>query len=263
MTSTGRPVVDFNDWMRDQERRTIGQERRPAINTASDLLGPGIAPMAVFISDWNDDVTAFNGFFASDVGAINSPNPALAWIGYSLVDANGSGYQRVFSYSMVEGSTSRTFTSPDGTTRIYSAWGQAPLLSRSKNNVATISTSTSTPLAFGNEREVTLGFTDSADTVFTVVSAGVYQINASVEWATGTGTSVSRQTNLYVNGTQRLRSVAGIDVNVNNQTITLAGLWKFTAGDTFEIRVFHNEGVDRNVNAGFGSFLQAYRMGEA
>ena len=29
------------DWMREQEKRVLHEERRPMVTTASDLLGPG------------------------------------------------------------------------------------------------------------------------------------------------------------------------------------------------------------------------------
>lgn len=122
--STGRPITDMDGWMRDKERRTTRQERRPAPRTAQELLGPGIGPSAILVADWNDDVTTFNGMFYSQVGAINTPDPTHAWIGLSLVDADGNGLQRVQRYGADVGGSvmKRGFSSPTGSTRVYTAW---------------------------------------------------------------------------------------------------------------------------------------------
>lgn len=124
MSGTGRPVSTFQDWMRDSERRTGAQERRPAPRTAAALLGPGIAPTAVPVADWNDDVTSFNGMFYSQPGAANTPDSAHAWIGWSLADSNGSGIQRVQRYGADVGGSAmiRGFTSTYGSTRVFTAW---------------------------------------------------------------------------------------------------------------------------------------------
>lgn len=125
MNGTGRPAVDFADWMRSMERRLIALERRPAVHAAAQLLGPGIGPQATLTSDWNDEATLFNGMFYSAPGAQHSPDDARGWIGWSLVDADGSGYQRVASYgadpSPGEAYT-RGFTSLVGASRTFSAW---------------------------------------------------------------------------------------------------------------------------------------------
>lgn len=122
--STGRPITSAPDWLRGQERRMRAQERRPAPRSAQELLGPGIGPSAVLVSDWNDDLTAFNGMFYSPVGALHSPDPTHGWIGWSLIDADGSGLQRVQRYGSDVGGTAqiRGFTSPAGSTRVYTAW---------------------------------------------------------------------------------------------------------------------------------------------
>jgi len=72
--SSGRQLIDTDDWMRRIEKRLMHEERRPQIRTASDLMGPGLGPKAVQLFDWNDDITLFNGFFWSEPGpAQHSP----------------------------------------------------------------------------------------------------------------------------------------------------------------------------------------------
>lgn len=133
--STRPQPTDYQGWMRAAERRMTSQERRPHPSVASDLLGPGIGPTAVEISDWNSDVIGFNGFFFSQPGAINSPDTTKHWLGFSLADTNGIGYQRIMVYRdpVSEGTSNpfpawpgviytRSFYAADGSARAYSAW---------------------------------------------------------------------------------------------------------------------------------------------
>jgi hypothetical protein len=95
-----RQIITTDDWMRDMEKRTLHESRRPQIRTASDLLGPGIGPQAIEIRDWNDEVTSFNGFFYSTPGAQNSPDPARYWMGYVIATEDGAGYMVVYEYAL-------------------------------------------------------------------------------------------------------------------------------------------------------------------
>ena len=78
------PDDSMSDYMRQQEKRLLHEERRPLIRSAAALLGPGFAPFAVPLVDWNADETLFNGHFYSDAGAQNSPDILRAWIGTVL-----------------------------------------------------------------------------------------------------------------------------------------------------------------------------------
>ena len=86
-----RQVLTGEDWMRDVEKRILHEERRPNIQTASDLLGPGIAPFSIWIDDWNAPETAFNGFFHSEPGAFNVPSNTRYWMGPVRPPATGTG----------------------------------------------------------------------------------------------------------------------------------------------------------------------------
>lgn len=133
MNENRRPIVTGSDWMRNVERRLLSQERRPVHASAAALLGPGIASQAVLISDWNNEVIGYNGFFYSQPGAINSPDSTMHWIGSSVVDADGAGIQQVVSYvtgTIGSGLTtpylgttwSRSFLSPPGQTPVFNGW---------------------------------------------------------------------------------------------------------------------------------------------
>jgi hypothetical protein len=84
--------------MRDVEKRILHEERRPNIKSASDLLGPGLAPFSIWISDWNAPETTFNGLFHSEPGAFNTPVAGRYWMGSSQATADGYGLQRVTEY---------------------------------------------------------------------------------------------------------------------------------------------------------------------
>jgi hypothetical protein len=96
-TDNWRIPIDFEDWMRQIEKRLMSEERRPQVNQASDLLGPGSAPRAVLVNDWNSAEATFVGVFYSTpaTGTQNSPNDALYWLGETFGDPDGYGFQRL------------------------------------------------------------------------------------------------------------------------------------------------------------------------
>jgi hypothetical protein len=116
------------DWMRDIEKRILHEERRPNIATASDLLGPGISPFSVYIQDWNAPETAFNGYFHTEPGSINSPDNSLFWMGTSQATKEGYGVQRVTQYSGTPPETVptyawvRLFYTVSGAQRQFTTW---------------------------------------------------------------------------------------------------------------------------------------------
>lgn len=94
-----RTSESFSDWMRGIEKRLMHEERRPSVQPASDLVGPGLATYARSVDDWNSDGPIVNGFFYSIANqVINSPDDAMHWIG--IVEANpvGQGIQRIWEY---------------------------------------------------------------------------------------------------------------------------------------------------------------------
>lgn len=119
-----RPVLTGEDWFRQQEKRTLHEQRRPQVHKAADILGPGFAPYAVELTDWNDDMTTFTGFFYSAPGATNSPDGTKWWIGQTIAMVDGFGIQTVWD---MRGSSSpptqktRRFTSLTGE-RVFSTW---------------------------------------------------------------------------------------------------------------------------------------------
>lgn len=116
-----------------QQNRRLGQEeRRPSVRKASDLLGPGIAPYAVPLTDFNSDMAAFNGFFIAEPSAPDlngGPDNTKWWIGQTIADQFNGGWQMFSTFQsadLVAGRHRimvRSFAlAPDSNTRFYSDW---------------------------------------------------------------------------------------------------------------------------------------------
>jgi microcystin-dependent protein len=90
-------VTGPEDYFRSVEKRLTRLERRPVVQDAADLLGPGIASQAVQIMDWSSSDAVFNGYFHTEVGGINSPDSALTWTGQVIAKDDGTGMQQVWN----------------------------------------------------------------------------------------------------------------------------------------------------------------------
>lgn len=92
--TTDVPIDTFGRWQNHTERRLIAQERQPRIYHAYDLLGPGFGATATELLDWNQEEATFNGFFWSQIDALNSPDTSHEWLGIAVVeDDNQRGIQ--------------------------------------------------------------------------------------------------------------------------------------------------------------------------
>lgn len=109
-----------------QEKRLTQEERRPRITKASDLMGPALGPYAVTITDLNSDAAAFNGMWFAPVGAIQSPDGAVAWMGYTTATPDGGGTQVAWTFASDDAphlGMMRGFEyAITGGTRFYSDW---------------------------------------------------------------------------------------------------------------------------------------------
>lgn len=124
-----RTLITTEDWMRDMEKRTLHDYRRPQIRTASDLMGPGLGPRAIELRDWNDEATTFNGFFYSTPGAQNTPDTTRYWMGYVVANEFGAGYMLVYEYALDPTVATvpvrtylRNFQTIPGSLRSFGAW---------------------------------------------------------------------------------------------------------------------------------------------
>lgn len=93
MTQNWRTEVDAGDYFGHQRKQLQIADRRPVIRRASDLVGPGIATHAVRITDFNDILATFNGFYSAAGDSVNKPPAAGAYVGWVVSDAELGGVQ--------------------------------------------------------------------------------------------------------------------------------------------------------------------------
>lgn len=90
-----RTAVDASDYFGHQQKSVNLEQRRPVLRRASDFVGPGISGSAVRVTDFNDVLATFNGFFSAAPGAFNAPSPDEAFIGTTVGDSVLGGFQKV------------------------------------------------------------------------------------------------------------------------------------------------------------------------
>lgn len=110
------------DWMRDIQRRLLTQERRSSKAEIGQALGPGIGKTAQRISDWNTEHTWLSGNYWSDIGSVNSPNPAKPWMGTTRTAGGVGGIQEVMAFDATMEQRLRTFTFTTDGIPVFSAW---------------------------------------------------------------------------------------------------------------------------------------------
>jgi|SRR6478735_3628872 len=106
-----------------QQKQVNLADRRPVIRKASDLVGPGINSSTVRITDFNDLLATFNGYYSSLAGAASAPNETDDFVGTVINDAEMGGRQEFTG--LTSGIIySRTFKrSPvDAESLAWSAW---------------------------------------------------------------------------------------------------------------------------------------------
>lgn len=93
MGSNWRTEVDAEDYFGHQKKKLDIADRRPLIRRASDLVGPGIGPHARPLTNFNDILATFNGYYASEQGAENTPPGAGPFVGSVVSDSSNGGTQ--------------------------------------------------------------------------------------------------------------------------------------------------------------------------
>lgn len=104
----GETGANAGDYFLGQRKRLDIDKRRPVIRRASDLVGPGIDAQAVRVTNWNDMLATFNGYYSSLPGAAYAPDSIQNFLGTVVMDsemggvqvltglANGREYKRLF-----------------------------------------------------------------------------------------------------------------------------------------------------------------------
>lgn len=94
MTQNWRTRVNAQDHFGQEKRRAEIEQRRPALRSPRDLgLGPGIGASAVKVTNWNDLLAQYDGYFSSEVGAFGAPNDTEAFVGLTINDSTLGGVQ--------------------------------------------------------------------------------------------------------------------------------------------------------------------------
>lgn len=99
MSEDWRIETNGVDYLRGQQKRVAIEQRRPVIRKASDLVGPGIGATATVITDYNDVLATFNGYYSSEAGALYAPNSTEAFVGSVVMDSTLGGVQTFTSLS--------------------------------------------------------------------------------------------------------------------------------------------------------------------
>lgn len=76
-----------------RQKKTDLADRRPVIRTASDLVGPGIDANTIRLTDFNDLLATFNGYYSAEPGAASAPNATDSFVGMVISDAAMGGRQ--------------------------------------------------------------------------------------------------------------------------------------------------------------------------
>jgi hypothetical protein len=116
-----RTEVTSVDYFGNQKKQLAVADRRPVIRKASDLVGPGIAATAVRLSDFNDLLATYDGFYSSAAGAVNAPEALEEYVGQITSDSTTGGVQ-TFTALTTETKYQRVFRrNPGDAATIY--WG--------------------------------------------------------------------------------------------------------------------------------------------
>jgi hypothetical protein len=111
-----RTEIDAQDYFGHQQKKLQIADRRPVIRKASDLVGPGIGALAVRVTNFNDLLATYNGYYSAAVGALSAPNDTDTFVGATVSDAELGGiqtftslttgviYQRVFTRNPADAS---------------------------------------------------------------------------------------------------------------------------------------------------------------
>jgi hypothetical protein len=178
-----RTETDATDYFGHQKKKVQVSDRRPVIRKPSDLVGPGIAANAIRITDFNDHLATFDGFFAAAVGALNAPN-GEALVGFVSSDIELGGVQTFIG--LTTGQTfQRVFNrNPSDAATLY--WGDWEVLSDGTGGASFLET---LPVSIIDAKgDIIVGTADNVATVKPVGADGYSLVaddtaTGGVDWA--------------------------------------------------------------------------------
>lgn len=88
-----RPEIDAEIYFGGQKKTLAVADRRPVIRKAADLVGPGINAQATPITDFNNLLATYNGYYSAVTGSFAAPNDDEAFVGVTVMDATMGGFQ--------------------------------------------------------------------------------------------------------------------------------------------------------------------------
>lgn len=96
MSQNWRTETNGEDYFGHQKKQLQIADRRPVIRKPSDLVGPGIAISATRITNFNNELAQFNGFYSALEGAAHAPTSDQAYMGWVTMDDEIGGIQMFF-----------------------------------------------------------------------------------------------------------------------------------------------------------------------
>lgn len=96
MSQNWRTETNAEDYFGHQKKQLQVADRRPVIRRADQLVGPGIASTAVRITDFNDLLAQFNGFFSTLDDVLNGPAVEQYYVGTVVSDSELGGVQAFY-----------------------------------------------------------------------------------------------------------------------------------------------------------------------
>lgn len=184
-----REEVTAVDYFGHQKKKTQVADRRPVIRKPSDLVGPGIAASATVVTDWNNTLATFNGYFSS-IRALNGPRPETSgpddnydihpYVGYVVMDSTYGGKQVITDLdTMIDYSRIFRRAPTDPNTIVWGSWTSSSSAPPSAYAASSVNTSVgigvdvplNCPVLGGSNWETIY---EQDGTTFRILAPGVY-----------------------------------------------------------------------------------------
>lgn len=269
-----RIPTDATDYLLHRQKQGDLEQRRPNIRQASDLVGPGIGAYAVRLTDFDDVLATFNGFFSSLPGALNAPNSTGTFVGMTAVDSEMGGVQ-VFTEMESGDEYRRTFQRYPGDESVilWGTWqgeeetgGIVPTAVDTPNyRVTSVPAGTTfTPLRVPEIDGI--GLTDTFESTYAasgvalnILRPGVYSGHVSINM-TGTGLTAALNVNMPDKASMRTRAYLSVPA-AGGIRLSFLFINTSTAVRTLSLSLFHSHAsAAQNVS---WRELQITRLGDA